>query len=441
MAFWRKGEAAAEGSIVWRTEKRRIGDLVEWDKNPRRLTEKQEADLATSLLKFGYVEEIVVNADGRSIIGGHMRRKVAIARELLSPDAMVDVRIPSRPLSEDEGIELAIRLNKNTGEWDYDLLANDFDVDALREWGFGDDDFGLGFAKKIDADADEVVEEPPVVTSVHGDVWLLGKHRLICGDATDAETVSRVLAGAKPVLMVTDPPYGVDYDPLWREHSGIGNLGRARARDAVVNDDRSDWREAWALFPGDVMYVWHGGLQAASVHESIVASGFNIRAQIVWAKQLAPISRGAYHWRHECCWYAVRHGRTADWHGDRKQTTVWEIPNLHPLSGKKGPEDDRSFHGTQKPVECMKRPIEHQSAPGSAVYDPFVGAGTTIIAAEMTSRACFAVELTPNYVDVSVLRWQKFTGQQATLAGDGRTFEEIRASRGAMPPSPPPPAP
>lgn len=135
---------ASTGPIIWRTERRRIGDLVEWEKNPRLLTDKQRADLAASLSKFGYVEEIVVNADGKSIIGGHMRRKVALALALFEPDAMVDVRIPSRPLNEEEGIELAIRLNKNVGDWDWDILANDFDVPLLEQWGFLPKDLGVG---------------------------------------------------------------------------------------------------------------------------------------------------------------------------------------------------------------------------------------------------------------------------------------------------------
>jgi DNA modification methylase len=422
---------ASTGPISWRTERRRIGELVDWDKNPRTLTDKQASDLEASLRKFGYVEEIVVNADGKSIIGGHMRRKVALAKALVGAGEVVDVRIPSRPLTEKEHAELAIRLNRNTAEWDFEALANNFEIEELTDWGFvPEEDFGLGFERKAEG-ADEIQEEPAVTTSVPGDLWLLGKHRLICGDSTHAETVKRVIGAASPNLMVTDPPYGVEYDPLWREHDGLTHMGKARARDAVQNDDRSDWREAWALFPGSVMYVWHGGLKAVSVHESIIASGFEVRSQIVWAKQLAPISRGAYHWKHECCWYAVRKGSPANWRGDRKQTTVWEISNLHPRHGKKGPEDDRSFHGTQKPVECMKRPLEHQSSPGDFVYDPFVGAGTTIIAAELTQRACLAVELTPKYVDVCVLRWQKFTGKSATLEGDGRTFDVVASARRA----------
>lgn len=134
---------ASTGEIVWRTERRRLGDLLDWELNPRQLTEKQEAALAASLQRFGYVEEIVVNADGRSIIGGHMRRKVALARRYLEPGALVDVRIPSRPLSEDERAELAIRLNRNSGEWDFDALSS-FDVDSLIAWGFEAAELGVG---------------------------------------------------------------------------------------------------------------------------------------------------------------------------------------------------------------------------------------------------------------------------------------------------------
>jgi DNA modification methylase len=196
-----------------------------------------------------------------------------------------------------------------------------------------------------------------------------------------------------------------------------GPLGR------FENDDRADWREAWALFPGHIAYVWHGGLHAGVVHESLVAEGFAIRAQIIWVKQHFVFSRGDYHWQHEPCWYAVR--GTGNWTGDRKQTTVWEIPNASAFRGKK--DDGVTGHGTQKPVECMKRPIENNSSPGQAVYEPFSGSGTTIIAAEMTGRACHAIELNPAYIDVAIQRWQSFTGQQATL--NGKTFDEVKAER------------
>ncbi|MGL5115254.1 MAG: DNA-methyltransferase, partial [Beijerinckiaceae bacterium] len=139
-----------------------------------------------------------------------------------------------------------------------------------------------------------------------------------------------------------------------------------------------------------------------------------------WAKSQFAVSRGDYHFQHEPCWYAVRKSGKGHWNGDRKQTTLWQIPK---------PQKSETGHSTQKPVECMKRPIENNSAPGQAVYEPFSGSGTTIIAAEMTGRQCFAIELSPAYVDVAVTRWEKFTGQAATLDGDGRTFAEVLAER------------
>ena len=237
----------------------------------------------------------------------------------------------------------------------------------------------------------------------------------MCGDSTDAGTVSNALNGVVPHLMVTDPPYGVEYDPAWRNRAGLGNTQRV---GKVENDDRADWREAWALFPGEVAYVWHGALHAAKVAESLEASGFQIRAQIIWAKDRLVMGRGHYHWQHEPCWYGVR--GTGHWAGDRKQTTLWQIAS-------KGQDAD-TVHGTQKPVECMRRPIENNSSPGQAIYEPFSGSGTTTIAAETTGRACHAIELNPAYVDVAIMRWQAFTGQRAHLE-DGGTFEEVRAAR------------
>lgn len=244
------------------------------------------------------------------------------------------------------------------------------------------------------------------------------KHRIVCGSSTEADTVAKVLGDVRPHLMVTDPPYGVEYDPGWRNQAGAASTRRI---GKVLNDDRADWREAWSLFPGDVAYVWHGALHAATVAESLVAEGFTIRSQIIWAKERLVLSRGDYHWQHEPAWYAVRSSGTGHWAGDRKQTTIWRISSKD--------QDTDTVHGTQKPVECMKRPIENNSSPGQAVYEPFSGSGTTIIAAEMTGRHCHAVELSPAYVDVAVKRWQDFTGQQATLEGDGRSFDEVAGER------------
>ena len=203
-------------------------------------------------------------------------------------------------------------------------------------------------------------------------------------------------------------PYGVENNPAWRAAAGLKKDKRRLGK--IANDNRADWREAWALFPGSVAYVWHAGRYASTVQHSLTAVGFDVRSQIIWTKDGFALSRGHYHWQHEPCWYAVRNG-PANWNGDRKQSTLWQIPAR---------EGQGFEHGTQKPVECMKRPIENNSSPGQAIYEPFSGSGTTIIAAEVTGRSCHAIELMPQYVDVAIERWPSFTGETGRLERSGR---------------------
>ena len=217
-------------------------------------------------------------------------------------------------------------------------------------------------------DENEVPAVAETAVTLAGDIWCLGPHRVACGDSTDAGTVRALLGDVIPTLMVTDPPYGVAYDPEWRHRAGVNKSLRV---GQVRNDERADWAEAWALFPGNIAYVWHGALHATTVAESLTSQGFTIRAQIIWAKERLVIGRGDYHWQHEPCWYAVR--TKGNWTGDRKQTTLWTIPS--------GGQDTETIHGTQKPVECMRRPMLNNSSPGQAVYEPFLGSGTTLIAA------------------------------------------------------------
>jgi len=222
--------------------------------------------------------------------------------------------------------------------------------------------------------------------------------------------VEQLLGDVKPHLMVTDPPYGVEYDPDWRNHVILasGKPMGASAIGTVTNDNRADWREAWELFPGDVAYVWHGGLKAGVVAESLEIAGLKIRAQIIWAKNRIVPGRSDYHWGHEPCWYAVREKKTGHWSGSRKHSTVWNIDK--PMKSETG-------HSTQKPVECMRRPILNNSSPGQAVYDPFLGSGTTIIAAETEGRHCYGLEISPEYCDIIINRWQNFTGKEAIRDG------------------------
>jgi len=274
-------------------------------------------------------------------------------------------------------------------------------------------------------DEDEVPAVQETAVTRPGDLWLLADHRLLCGDATDQGAVSTLLGESEPPLMVTDPPYGVEYDPSWRHRAGVNRSSRV---GKVRNDERADWGAAWALFPGDIAYVWHGALHSTTVAESLQRQGFSVRAQIIWAKERLVIGRGDYHWQHEPCWYAVR--KKGHWTGDRKQTTLWTVPS--------GGQDTDTVHGTQKPVECMRRPMLNNSEAGQFVYDPFLGSGTTLIAAEVTGRICLAIELDPLYVDVSIRRWEAFTGRKAKLAGEQACFEDVAAQRGEQP-SPPDP--
>jgi DNA modification methylase len=405
----------------------RVADLIPYARNSRTHSDEQVAQIAASIREFGFTNPVLVDGE-RGIIAGHGR--VLAARKLGLDEVPV---IELTHLTEAQRRAYVIADNKlalNAG-WDMDLLkvelgglqADGFDLGLT---GFSGDELAGLFAESTDGltDPDEVPEVPVDPVSALGDVWVLGRHRIVCGDCTDALVVDKALNGVKPHLMVTDPPYGVVYDADWRNKAmrADGSPIAGQAVGKVLNDDRADWREAWALFPGDVAYIWHAGNMAHIVADSLLASGFGIRAQIIWAKSQFVIGRGHYHPHHEPCWYAVREkqGATGHWNGDRKQSTLWQIDK---------PRKSETGHSTQKPVECMKRPIENNSSPGQAVYEPFSGSGTTIIAAEMTGRSCHAIELNPAYVDVAIKRWQDFTGQQATLEADGRAFDVMAASR------------
>jgi len=233
---------------------------------------------------------------------------------------------------------------------------------------------------------------------------------LLCGDATDPEQVNWLLAGEQATLMATDPPYGVGVDHSWRD--GV-RQPRGSARSAtLMNDDRSDWRQAYELTDAPVAYVWHGALHAGEAQAGLTAAGFEVRQQIIWAKDVHALSRSHYQWRHEVCWYAVRKGASAGWQGGRKQTTIWEAASPIMGFGNGGGEDACTEHPTQKPLELFERPILNHTAPGAIVYEPFCGSGTCLIAAEKTGRRCFALELDPAWCDVIRDRYANFTGSR-----------------------------
>jgi DNA modification methylase len=396
--------------------------LLPYARNARTHSSAQVDQIAASMREWGWTNPILADERG-SILAGHGR--LAAAQKLGFTDVPVMV---ARGWSEAKKRAYVIADNQLAlkAGWDEEMLAAEltdlrdltFDLDLI---GFDEKELSrlLGPGGAVDGE-DDVPDVPEQPVSVAGDLWILGYHRLLCGDATEANAVARLLEAVRPHLMITDPPYGVEYDPTWRHDAGAS---QSRRTGKVLNDDRADWREAWALFPGEVAYVWHGALHAGTVAESLAASGFEIRSQIIWAKERLVLSRGHYHWQHEPCWYAVKSGGKGSWSGDRKQTTVW------PISSKA--QDAGTVHGTQKPVECMRRPMLNNSSIGQAVYEPFMGSGTTLIAAETCQRACLGIELNPAYVDVAVQRWQHLTGEKAILDGEGADFATVAAARSA----------
>lgn len=404
--------------------------LAPYGRNARTHSDDQVTTIAASIAEFGFNNPVLVDEQGE-IIAGHGRLSAAQRLGLVEVPVIVLGHLS-------EAQKRAFRLADNRialdAGWDEDLLAAELhalngDGFDLALTGFSDEELDELLAPLLDeetvpshADEEAVPEPQPEAVTRPGDLWCLGEHRLFCGDSRDAGAVERLIAGKALLLMVTDPPYGVNDDPDWRNRSGLARTGRT---GKVANDDIADWREVWSLFPGDVAYIWHGGLHAGTVGESLRVCGFELRAQIIWAKPRFAIGRGAYHWQHEPCWYAVRKNREAHWAGDRKQTTLWAIG-----SGD-AEEDAPTAHGTQKPVDCMRKPILNHTREGERVFDPFLGSGTTLIAAETTGRSCLGLEIDPVYADVAIRRWQSFTGRQAVLEENGRSFDDIVPGRAA----------
>src|SRR3954467_15120528 len=412
-----------------RTVERRRLQLEHWPierlvpsvRNARTHSDAQGAEIGGSIRTFGFTNPVLAGDDG-DVIAGHGR--LAAARLLGLTDVPV---IPLRGLSGGRRRQLMLgdnRIALNAG-WDAEMLNLE-----LKELSvMGADLAALGFtAQELAAalnpsgegltDENEIPALAETAVTMAGDIWCLGAHRVACGDSTDAGIVNALLGDVVPGLMVTDPPYGVEYDPEWRNQRGLSNSSRT---GKVHNDERADWSEAWALFPGTIAYVWHGALRSIPVAESLVREGFTIRAQIIWAKERLVIGRGDYHWQHEPCWYAVR--TKGNWTGDRKQTTLWNISSRD--------QDADTAHSTQKPVECMRRPMLNNSRPGQSVYDAFLGSGTTLIAAETIGRVCFGMELEARFVDVAVRRWEAFTGKEARRLNDSKPFK-IAAAEAAV---------
>ena len=401
-----------------------IDKLIPYSHNPRKNDHAIERMVA-SIKEFGFKIPVLARSDGE-VIDGHLRLKAA---KKLGMTEVPVILCDDWSTAQVKAFRLIANRSANWAEWDLELVA--FEIQGLKALDF---DLNLTGFNPVEIDgflfrdndeppSDVIPDVPKTAVSQIGDLWLCASHRVLCGDATSSEAAAALLGEAQPVLLITDPPYGVRYDPNWRESAGLGSQ---RQTGAIPNDDRVDWSQAYRFFPGDVAYIWHAGVHAAEVAAGIEAAGFRIRSQIIWAKQHFALSRGDYHWKHEPCWYAVREGKSSNWCGDRTQCTVWEVANLNPFGGNQEPP---TGHSAQKPIELMRRPILNNSKCGDIIYDPFLGSGTTLIAAELTDRVSYGLEIDPRYVDVIVTRWQTLTGKNAVLENDGRSFQQVSQQR------------
>jgi DNA modification methylase len=400
-----------------------LDDLRFDPRNANKGTRRGRALLADSLRTHGAGRSILTDRHGCVIAGN---KTLEQARVLDMPIRVIDttgkelvvVRRNDLDLADDPRAKaLAVADNRIAEldlDWDVDILRqlHDDGIDLQQLW--SPDELEQLFGPRVvDGGIPEDAIVPLRKTSIRrGDLITCGEHHVLCGDATNPDDVHRLLDGADPSLLVTDPPYGVSYDPTWRPRAG--RRGR-HAVGAVTNDDRVDWRAAIELFSGDIAYVWHSGLHAGTVATVLTDLGFVLRAQIIWVKPHFVLGQGDFHWQHEPCFYAVRKGRPSRWRGDRTQSTVWQVPNLNPITGERGGENAVTGHATQKPVQLFERSILGHTSQGAAIYDPFLGSGTALIAAEKVQRRCLALEIEPTYVQAAVDRWEAYTGQTSRL--------------------------
>jgi DNA modification methylase len=346
-----------------------------------------------------------------------------------------------------KAFRLLVNRSATWADWDDERLAQE--LRALSDAGIDLNVTGFDPGEIDDVllpdDQPEEDVAPPLPkhpVSRPGDVWRCGsrqlQHRILCGDATSADVVAHLLRGSKPILMVTDPPYGIELDSEWRDRAGLNGCGPSEpsylkqrtpghTETTISGDTRADWSEAFELVPSlQVAYVWHASLFTSEVLAGLLRIGFTLYQQIIWNKGRAVLTRTPYWFAHEPCWFVRK--KNAPWYGKPgENTTVWDSPSPKFIMG--GSDEEKFDHPTQKPVELMRRPILNHTKREELVFDPFLGSGTTLAAAEQSGRMCLGIELDPKYVDVAVTRWQELTGRKAILEGDGRTFPEIAKKR------------
>jgi len=420
-----KGTRVAAPPAPWRNRIVGTGEeapdqLLANPRNWRIHPAAQQGALASVLDDVGWVGQVLVNRRTGHLVDGHLRVELALSRQEPSvPVTYVDLSESEEALVLASLDPLAAMAVADAGELRELLegvtISND-DLAAMLATLMPKDRAGR-------TDPDEVPELPAEPYVKPGELWLLGDHRLLCGDATEAGNVACLLDGAEPALLATDPPYGISLDPTWRDgvYNGLGPAEKPYMRTkghrntTLSGDTRVEWSDAFALVPSlRAGYVWHAGVHAAAVADGLLRIGFAMVAQVIWDKGIFAMGRSWYHWRHEPCWVVRKPGAKVPFLGERNQSTVWQAPSPKMImSGSKEAKED---HPAQKPVVLAETPIANHLKAGEAVYDPFVGSGTTIIAAERLDRRCYAMELDPRYAQVAIERWQAYTGQRAVRA-------------------------
>ena len=438
-----------------------IDRLIFYARNPRK-NDAAVDRMCASIREFGFKIPVLARSDG-SVVDGHLRLKAA---KKLSITEVPVILCDEWSEAQVKAFRLLVNRSVTWAEWDDELLSLE-----LQELAAADFDLSLtGFDPREledlltlpdnDEQADVAPPLPENPVSRPGDLWLCGnrrnQHRILCGDATSPEVVSRLLGDRKPFLMITDPPYGIELDSEWRDRAGLNtapgqkrtkamrqaaknnpqypaeasymkNRTEGHTETTISGDTRADWSDAFALVASlQIAYVWHASVFTREVLDGLLRIGFLHHQQIIWNKGRTVLTRTPYWFAHEPCWFVRK--KNAPWYGKAgENTTVWDSPSPKFIMG--GSDEEKFDHPTQKPVELMRRPLLNHTKRGESVYEPFLGSGTTLAAAEITERVCYGIELDPKYVDVVAKRWQSLTGGKATLEGDGRTFEEIAQER------------
>ena len=378
----------------------KIKEIKPYDRNAKKHDDTQINNVAESIRQFGFVQPIVIDSNGVIVIG-HCRFEAAKRLKYAEvPCIMVD------DLTPEQVDALRIVDNKtNESPWDIDLLAEE-----LQDLDLSMFDFAWDLMEET-AEATEITEdEAPEVDKTNdpiskfGQIWKLGRHRLMCGDSTSEENVKALLGGAKADLLLTDPPYGVDYTGKTKDALKIQN--DAKTDEEMIEFLSSAFRSADAVMkPGAVFYIWYAGSKERAFHSACQLTGWEVRQILIWAKNTMVMGRQDYHWKHEPCIYGWKGGAGHLWASDRKQTTILEFDR--PTANKE--------HPTMKPIALFDYQIQNNTKGGDIVLDLFGGSGTTIMACEQNGRNACVMEYDPKYVDVIIKRWENFTGEKAVL--------------------------